>query len=158
MYTWSQLCFHEVIYIYSCECDFNCGKYGAYFHVFSVHSNDQTPKGNGLLCSVQVGKDRRPFLLTCCHLLLKEEEEKRTEMTKEACIDAICRNLRCEEAWYEFSGRDFTEAKEVAAKLMEAKEVPAKLMEAKEVTVTRTAKEVLGDCKDPVIWLDKVSG
>ena len=95
MYTRSQLCFREDIYIYSYECDFNCGKYGAYFHVLSVHSNERTPKGNGLLCSVQVDGDWHPFLLTCSHILLKEEEN-RAEMTKEACIDAICRNLRCE--------------------------------------------------------------
>ena len=147
MYTRSQLCFREDIYIYSYECDFNCGKYGAYFHVLSVHSNDRTPKGNGLLCSVQVDGDWHPFLLTCSHILLKEEEN-RAEMMKEACIDAICRNLRCEEAQYEFLGRV----------VLEAKKVPAKLMEAKEVTVTLTAKDVLGDCKDPVIWFDKVSG
>ena len=145
--------------------------------MFSVHSNDQTPKGNGLLCSVQVDKDRHPFLLTCIHNLLKKEE-KRTEMTEEECLAAICRNLRCEEAQYEFSGRDFMEAKEVSVKLMDAKEVTVKLvrakevivklvgaeevtielMEAKEVTVKLTAKDVLEDCKDPVIYFDKVSG
>ena len=88
-----------------------------YFHVLSVHrsydpSNDQKTidsNGNGLLCSVKVGSDLHSFLLTCCHIFLKEEEE-RTEMMVEDFTAAM---LRCKEAKYEFSGRDSMKAKEV---------------------------------------------
>ena len=108
MYTRSQLCFCEDIYIYSFECN---------FHVFSFHrtydpSTDQKPmnsNGNGLLCSVKVDSDLHSFLLTCCHIFLKEEEE-RTEMTVEDFTAAM---LRCKEAKYEFMGRDSMKAKDV---------------------------------------------
>ena len=133
MYTQSQLCFCEDIYRYSFECNFSCGKYGAYFHALSVHrsydpSNDQKTtdsNGNGLLCSVKVGSDLHSFLLTCCHIFLKEEEE-RTEMMVEDFTAAM---LRCKEAKYEFSGRD-----------------------------SMKAKEVLEDCENPVIYFHQVSG
>jgi len=81
---------------------------------------------------VKVGSDWLPFLLTCCHILLKEEEE-RTEMSMEDFRAAILRNLKCKEADYWVCG---------------SRKLPTKL----------PAKDVLKDCEDPVIYFDKVSG